>query len=157
MHNCATLWHHSNHFSAQDADSNGLQNLKKPSKSLKIRHNMVSKSSTQRNEPAYAQIGRVKASGTSCHRNIVRVTRVYLTAVQMVRVTLARSRFKTSAEQRYAPIEGEALAVAWGLEQSKYFTQGCNDLLVVTYHKQLVKILDVSGFFCLQRFCCHSL
>ena len=45
---------------------------------------MVSKSSTQRNEPAYAQIGLVKASGTSCHRNIARVTRVYLTAVQMV-------------------------------------------------------------------------
>ena len=48
-----------------------------------IRH-MVSKSSTQRNEPAYAQVGLVKASGTSCHRNIVRVTRVYLAAVQMV-------------------------------------------------------------------------
>ena len=57
------------------------------------------------------------------------------------RVTLAGSRFLTSAEQRYAPIEGEALAVAWGLEQSKYFTQGCNDLLVVTDHKPLIKIL----------------
>ena len=44
---------------------------------------MVSKSSTKRNEPAYVQIGLVKASGTSCHRNIVRMTRVYLTAVQM--------------------------------------------------------------------------
>ena len=57
------------------------------------------------------------------------------------RVTLAGSRFLTSAEQSYAPIEGEALAVAWGLEQSKYFTQGCNDLLVVTDHKPLVTIL----------------
>ena len=57
------------------------------------------------------------------------------------RVTLAGSRFFTSAEQRYAPTEGEALDVAWGLEQSKYFTQGCNDLLVVTDHKPLVKIL----------------
>ena len=56
------------------------------------------------------------------------------------RVTLAGSRLLTSAEQRYAPIEGEAFAVAWGLEQSKYFTQGCNDLLVVTDHKPLVKI-----------------
>ena len=37
-----------------------------------------------RNEPAYAQIGLVKASGTSCHRNIGRVTRVYLNAVRMV-------------------------------------------------------------------------
>ena len=29
----------------------------------------------------------------------------------------------------------------WGLEQSKYFAQGCNDLLVVTDHLPLVKIL----------------
>jgi hypothetical protein len=57
------------------------------------------------------------------------------------RVTLAGSRFLSSAEQRYAPIEGEALAVIWGLEQAKYFTQGCDDLLVVTDHKPLVKIL----------------
>ena len=57
------------------------------------------------------------------------------------RVTLAGSRLLASAEQLYAPIEGEALAVAWGLELSKYFTQGCNDLLVVTDHKPLVKIL----------------
>ena len=57
------------------------------------------------------------------------------------RITLAGSRFLSSAEQRYAPIEGEALAVAWGLEQTRYFTQGCDDLLVVTDHKPLVKIL----------------
>ncbi len=57
------------------------------------------------------------------------------------RVTLAGSRFLSPAEQRYAPIEGEALAVAWGLEQSKYFTQGCNDLLVITDHKPLVKVM----------------
>ena len=57
------------------------------------------------------------------------------------KLTLAGSRFLNSAEERYAPIEGEALAVAWGLEQSKYFTQGCDNLLVVTDHKPLVKIL----------------
>ena len=57
------------------------------------------------------------------------------------RVTLAGSRLLTSAEHRYVPIEGETLAVAWGLEQSKYSTQGCNDLLVVTDHRSLVKIL----------------
>ena len=54
---------------------------------------------------------------------------------------MAGSRFLTPTEQRYAPIEGEALAVAWGLEQSRYFTQGCDDLVVVTDHKPLVKIL----------------
>ena len=55
------------------------------------------------------------------------------------RITLAGSRFLQSAEERYAPIEGEALAVAWGLEQTRFFTQGCDDLLVVTDHKPLVK------------------
>lgn len=56
------------------------------------------------------------------------------------RITLAGSRFLSAAEQRYAAIEGEALAVAWGLEQTKYFTQGCDNLVVVTDHKPLVKI-----------------
>ena len=31
--------------------------------------------------------------------------------------------------------------MAWGLEQTQYFLQGCPDLLVVTDHKPLVKIL----------------
>ena len=57
------------------------------------------------------------------------------------KITLAGSRFLTPTEQRYAPIEGEALAVAWSLEQTRYFTQGCRKLLVVTDHKPLVKIL----------------
>ena len=56
------------------------------------------------------------------------------------RITLAGSRFLSSAEQRYAAIEGEALAVAWGLEQTRYFTQGCDNVVVVTDHKPLVKI-----------------
>ena len=56
------------------------------------------------------------------------------------RITLADSRFLSSAEQRYAAIEGEALAVAWGLEQTRYFTQGCDNLVVVTDHKPMVKI-----------------
>ena len=56
------------------------------------------------------------------------------------RVTLAGSRFLSGAETRYAAIEGEALAIAWGLEQTKYFTQGCQDLLIVTDHKPLTKI-----------------
>ena len=56
------------------------------------------------------------------------------------KITLAGSRFLNGAEQRYAAVEGEALAIAWGLEQTKYFTQGCPDLLVVTDHKPLKKI-----------------
>jgi hypothetical protein len=54
---------------------------------------------------------------------------------------LAGSRFLTPAEKNYAPVEGEALAVAWALGQTKFFTMGCNDLLIIVDHKPLVKIL----------------
>ncbi|KAK4305128.1 hypothetical protein Pmani_022960 [Petrolisthes manimaculis] len=40
------------------------------------------------------------------------------------KITLAGSRFLRNAEKRYAPIEGEALAVAWALEDSRFFTMG---------------------------------
>ena len=56
------------------------------------------------------------------------------------RITLDGSRFLTSAEQRCAAVDGKALAVAWGLKQNRYFSQGCNDLIVVTDHKPLIKI-----------------
>jgi len=56
------------------------------------------------------------------------------------RITLAGSRFLTTAEKNYAPVEGEALAVAWALEQTRFFTMGCNDLLVIVDHKPLTKI-----------------
>ena len=57
------------------------------------------------------------------------------------RITLAGSRFLRAAEQRYAPVEGEALAVAWALEDSRFFTMGCSDLVVASDHKPLVKLL----------------
>ena len=47
-------------------------------------------------------------------------------------VTLAGSRFLVGAEQRYVAIEGEALGVAWSLEQTKYFTLGCKNLLIAS-------------------------
>ena len=56
-------------------------------------------------------------------------------------VTLAGSRFLIGAEQRYVAIEGEALSIAWALEQTKYFTLGCKNLLIVaTDHKPLIPI-----------------
>ena len=58
------------------------------------------------------------------------------------RLVLAGGRFTTPAEQNYKPIEGEALAVVYGLKKSKYFTLGCQDLLVTTDHKPLVKIMS---------------
>ena len=57
------------------------------------------------------------------------------------KITLAGSRFLTSTESNYSPIEGEALAVAWSLEQTRFFTMGCNDLLVIVDHKPLTKML----------------
>ena len=56
-------------------------------------------------------------------------------------VTLAGSRFLRDAEKRYSPIEGECLAIAWGLEDTRWFAMGCVDLTVATDHKPLLKIL----------------
>ncbi len=56
------------------------------------------------------------------------------------KITLAGSRFLTGAEERYAAVEGEALAIAWALEQTRYFTLGCSNLLVITDHKPLVRL-----------------
>ena len=57
------------------------------------------------------------------------------------RVTLAHSRFLSKAEENYWPTEGEALAVAWALEDSKFFTIGCRDLHIQTDHQPLVRLL----------------
>ena len=55
-------------------------------------------------------------------------------------IILAGSRHLTPTETNYAPIEGEALAVVWALQQTHYFTMGCDDLVVVVDHRPLVKI-----------------
>ena len=51
------------------------------------------------------------------------------------RVTLVGSRFTHSAESRYAPVEGEALAVAEALDRARHFVLGCSDLIVAVDHK----------------------
>jgi hypothetical protein len=51
------------------------------------------------------------------------------------RLIFAGSRFTTDAESRYAPVEGEALAVTYAFEKCRMFTLGCSDLTVVTDHK----------------------
>ena len=56
------------------------------------------------------------------------------------RIVLAGSRFLRPSESRYAAVERESLAIVWALEQSQYFTQGCNNLLVLTDLKPLVKL-----------------
>ena len=57
-------------------------------------------------------------------------------------IDFCRSRFTRDAEVRYSPTEGEALAVAWGLDHAKYFVLGCMNLLVSTDHKPLLGILQ---------------
>ena len=56
------------------------------------------------------------------------------------KVTLVGGRFTTSAESRYAPIEGEALAVVEALKKAKHFVLGCSDLIVAVDHKPLLKV-----------------
>ena len=56
------------------------------------------------------------------------------------KVTLVTSRFTSSAESRYAPIEGEALAVVDALRKTRHFVLGCTNLLIAVDHKPLLKI-----------------
>ena len=58
------------------------------------------------------------------------------------RLCLVGSRFTHPAESRYAPVEGEALAVVYALHQTRYYILGCNDLIVATDHKPLLRILN---------------
>lgn len=57
------------------------------------------------------------------------------------KVTLVGSRFTHAAESRYAPIEGEALAVVDALDKARYFVLGCENLIIAVDHKPLLKVL----------------
>ena len=57
------------------------------------------------------------------------------------KVVLAGSRFTKGAESRYAPVEGEALAVVWSLEAARHYTLGNPKLVIATDHKPLLKVL----------------
>ena len=56
------------------------------------------------------------------------------------RITLSGSRFLKLPETHYLLLEGECLGVVWPLEQRKYFTLGCPNLLVVVDHKHHTKL-----------------
>ena len=56
-------------------------------------------------------------------------------------VCFAGSRFTTAAESRYAPIEGEALAVVFGLTSCRMFVLGCPRLIISVDHKPLLQVL----------------
>ncbi len=56
------------------------------------------------------------------------------------KVVLVGSRFIHPAESRYAPVEGEALAVADALDKARLFVLGCSDLQIAVDHKPLLKL-----------------
>ena len=56
------------------------------------------------------------------------------------KLVLAGSRFTKPAESRYHPVEGEALAVVYALHKTRYYIQGCKQLIVATDHRPLLKI-----------------
>ena len=51
------------------------------------------------------------------------------------------SRFTSAAEQNYSTVEGELQGVVDGLHKTRYYTQGCDKLLVGVDHKQLLGLL----------------
>ena len=57
------------------------------------------------------------------------------------RLVLAGSRFLKDAETRYAPPEGEMLAIVFGLEQCRMFLLGCPHFYIATDHKPLLPLL----------------
>ena len=52
------------------------------------------------------------------------------------------SIFTNAAESNYAPVEGECLAVADVLHKTKYYTQGCDKLVIGADHKSLHGLLN---------------
>ena len=52
------------------------------------------------------------------------------------------SRFLTDTESRYAPIEFEALSVAWAVKKCNYFLAGLPEFLIRNDHKTLIPILN---------------
>ncbi|XP_066981686.1 uncharacterized protein [Macrobrachium rosenbergii] len=57
------------------------------------------------------------------------------------RIALCGSRHLSQAEAGYAAVEGEALAVTWCLKKARLLLLGCPNLLIVTDHRPLVKLL----------------
>ena len=88
--------------------------------------------------------------------------------------TILFAVFNVSSAQpldcQYAPIEGEAAAIAWALEKCHIFIMGCPQMIVVTNHQPLTGIFgdrDLSKYHCfssrrralalndLRRLICH--
>ena len=75
------------------------------------------------------------------HCSCKNVSNVPTCCVDGWKLAFCHSRFLTPAESKYAPIEGEALAVAWALEKSRLFLLGSPTFTVIVDHQPLLKIL----------------
>ena len=58
------------------------------------------------------------------------------------KVCLLGSRFTNQAESNYTLVEGELLAVTYGLSKTKYYTLGSRKLTICIDHKTLLGILN---------------
>ena len=58
------------------------------------------------------------------------------------RLCYVNSRFLSGAESRYKPIEGEMLAIVWGLKKTRHWVSGCPNLVVATDHKPLLGVFE---------------
>ena len=56
------------------------------------------------------------------------------------KITLVGSRFTHATESRYAPVEGEALAVTDALDKARFFVLRCSNLIIAVDHKPLLKV-----------------
>ena len=57
------------------------------------------------------------------------------------KLVLCNSRHLVNGESDYAPIEGEALGVAWALKKARMFLLGCPSFTIFVDHAPLLKIL----------------
>ena len=57
------------------------------------------------------------------------------------KLVLAGGQFCNKDEENYSPIDGKAIAVAKGLQDTKYYTMGCKNLYMATDHSALVNVL----------------
>ena len=58
------------------------------------------------------------------------------------KMCLVGSRFTHVAESRYHPVEGEALAVVYALDNARFFVLGCQDLVIAVDHKPLLSLFS---------------
>ena len=108
---------------------NSIPCLKNPNLSLlaKLRKEYVSL--TNRNQHAWPPTGPKMASASGSSRNTAHAP------------PPNHSAAPPGGKSHYAPIEGEALAVADSLDKARFFVLGCSDLTIAVDHKPLLKIL----------------